>query len=430
MINTFSLARKYLFSVLSVIFLLSFFLVPFSAVKAIGISPPTIEAPTVLRDIRQTKNIRISRSPSDLNDVVVRVEKSGEYAHYLDAPEEITIPKGQTSVNYSFDIYPVGAATGDYEVKLTFKVDPNVQSAQDDNGLNARVSIITGAAAMVRFTVSGEEVIAYEINEISGSETEIGLPAYIKLYISNLGNVEWKPDSIDLAFTDVNDSTNVVTTSLKGEEIPVISPGDAGGVISLEIPVVLLEGDYKVSAKLYYKDEMVGELVSKPFSVYAAGTLQQMGELTSLEINKTVYTLGEKIRLNAIFKNIGNLPIKGVLNTDVNFGVDFLDMVRGEELSVGIGKEVIFSEIIELDKPGDYTLSSYVKFGNKKTEAKTVSLSVVSPKNETLSFFNSKIGLIALVILIVLLAVFYKFYQAKKLAKKPEIKKEKKILKK
>ena len=230
--------------------------------------------------------------------------------------------------------------------------------------------------------------------------------------------------AVAFTFIDVDDPTNIATASLKGEAIPFIKPGSQNNVTSLEIPVDLLEGQYMVTAKFYYKNEMIGEFVSaQSFFVYPKGTLLQSGELVAVSVDKTSYVLGEKIRLNAIFKNLGSLPIVGVLNTDINLGSDFVDMIRGEELSVGVNKEVVFLEMIELDKPGNYTLSSYVKYGNKKTDAQTVDFSVVAPENKFLSFLNSKLGLAGLILLIIMAVILYKVFRAKKqLRKKKNLK--------
>ena len=285
------------------------------------------------------------------------------------------------------------------------------------------MAVITGAAAIIRFTVSGEEVIDYEILGVSGADTEIGRPAYVKFFLSNLGNVNWKPSRIDLTFTDVNDPTNAVTASLKEGEIPLLEPGKENNVLSFEIPLNLIEGKYVLNARFFSQNEGIGEFVSPPFFVYPEGTLQQLGELVSIGIDKTSYGLGEKIKFNAIFKNVGSIPMKGVLNTDIYLGSDFIDMLRGEELSVGVNEEAVFSEVIEPDRPGGYRLSSFIKYGNKKSETQTINFTVIAPENKTLAFLNSKLGLIGLVFFILFVTIFLKFHQRRQHLKKKSSKK-------
>lgn len=400
--------------VFSLIFLL---LLPFSSKAAIGLSPPEVWAPSVFRGIEQSFSMRLSRSGSTDEPLTIDVTKRGEFAHFVEGASQVIIPAGENAIEYDFKIVPTDAANGDYEVIISFLVGNSGPS--DTSGGNS-VKVVTGVSGVVKFTVSGEELVAYEVSNLLGKDTEIGQPLFVSVNIKNNGNVEWQPEKIGLTFADVNDPTNIFSKTVAGDKISVIKPGGEVSVVDIELTSALIAGTYVATAQIYYQGQAVEELESAKFSVYPSGTLAQRGELTSASTNKTAYDLGEKIKLDAVFKNIGKILVKGVLMTEIYKGDEYIDVVRGEEIYSDINEETEMSLLIDLDEAGDYRLSSYVKYGNKKTDS-VETLVVVgggaaggAAAGTALGFMNSWVGIALLILILVIVVVVIKVLKGKK----------------
>ncbi len=403
----------------SLFFLFLPFVTPLPA-KAIGASPSRISNVTVLRGTVQTQSISITRAPSEGNrEVTVNVTKRGEYAHYIDAPESIILLSGQNSVIYTFDVDATDAAVGEYQVILSFLVDPYITAQTDttSGGMSAGVGFITGVDIPITFTVSGDQVVSYDIQSMGMDDTEVDMPIFLTFNIHNTGNVEWKPEKVELTFTDISDPTHVVTEIVESEDFPVVKPSAESVVAVVQAASILIEGTYEVKAKFYYDGQVVAELASSSLlTVYPTGTLAQSGELLSVSTNKASYERGEKVNASAIFKNTGEVKVSGTLYIDIYKDGSYVDLLLGETLTVDMGDEVIFSKIIETDGPGDYVASTYVKYGNKKTDAIDLAFSVISAGgvSDTLSFVNSAWGLAILIGIIIVIAVIIKITRKKK----------------
>lgn len=405
---------------LSAFFSIAVLILPFSAGAAIGLSPPSVYAPSVFRGIEQEFSMRLSRSGSVAEPLTINIEKRGDFANYIEGPSEIVMAAGEDSAIYEFKIVPTEAANGDYEVIISFLVgvsDPTVATE------GSSVKIVTGVSGVVRFSVSGEEVVAYKVSNLSSSDTEIGQPLFMSLSIQNKGNVEWRPEKIQLTFLDANDATNIVSETILGEKISTVKPGGETSSVVLESMSKLIEGTYTVAADVYYKGEVVESLESFKFTVYPSGTLAQRGELSIVTTNKTVYELGEKIKLDAVFENTGEIQVKGVLMTEIFKGDDYVDLVRAEEIYVDKGEKSNMSLIIDLDESGEYKLSSSVKYGNKQTESIDTLISVGvgvatgATAGQTLGFLNSWFGIGILILILVGVVVAIKIIKKKKTPK-------------
>lgn len=355
---------------------------------AISISPPTVDAPTVLRGVPQTKSIRVGRLPSEIGDITIDVSTRGEFASYIVHEPSFVIPKGEDAVEFAFQIHPENAQTGTYTVPMTFSLKP--VSVATEQG-SATVGVVTGATAMVTFTITGDEVIGYEFLSIGISDLETDDKPYVTITVANTGNVDWKPDSIDLTFTNTSDATVVFTKTIDGSALQLISPGQTGE-LKFAIEQLLPEGAYTLKASFVDGDQTVGELTTQQFAVFAPGTLLQSGELVSVVTASDAYELGQKVLLEGVFKNTGDIPVTGIFMTEVYLDGEYLDVIRGEELSVGVGEEVEMKQVYDIVKGGDYTFTSYVKYANRKTSSVDVGFTVGSGAG-VLSFFNSPAGL-------------------------------------
>jgi len=344
-------------------------------VQAAGISPPTIFIPNVFKGISQTRSVTLFRDNGTTGDILVTGKASGEYAHYIENVGKAIIKDGENAARLDVVINPKNASVGDYEVPVHFMYG----SVSEGSAAAANaVSIVQGVKLTVKFSVTGKEVLSYSFSNFKIDHAEIGSNLYISYDIKNTGNVEWRPDEIKLEIINTEDDNDKTTIVVPESQIKLIKPGQVEASI-VELGHELVKGEYLANIYFYYKGKEIGELSSRPFNVYPPGTLAQSGELSSLKTNKEKYSLGEKIKLEAIFKNTGDVPVNGQLITEVSRDNSFLDLLKGEELTVDKSKEVTFTEILDLaSEIGKYTLVSYVEYGNRKTGIRSAKIEVIS----------------------------------------------------
>jgi uncharacterized repeat protein (TIGR01451 family) len=371
-------ALKSLPAVAIVLLTLLLAIIPFLS-HAQGVSPPLVEVNTILRNSTQTKTVKVDKNPRDYGrEVVFRTEVRGEYAHVITVAEEVVMPADVNSADIPFQVSPGDLANGDYKVTVIFTQFPEDQEAQPGEGegaVSAVAAVAPGVAAVVAFTVTGEEVVDFFINFIQLRTTETDDPLVVEYSVHNRGNVTWKPDRIQFTFRDVDDETKTTSVTVDSANLPTVEPGRSQ-MIQLEVPAELEVGNYTAQAKFFYGGEEVANLNSQPFSVYPPDTLKQSGEVTEVTTNKTLYQPGENIRLQVNFKNTGEIRVQGVMITEVIQGDTIVDVIRGEELHIDSLSETVFSQIIQLEDPGQYTLSTYIEYGNKKTAAETVVVTI------------------------------------------------------
>lgn len=369
-------------------------------VDAISISPPEIDAPNVLRGVAQEKTIRVGRLPTEIGDLTILVSARGDYASYLEFAPSFIIPDGSDAVEFPFQINGDSAAAGTYLVPLTFSLVPESSSTSG----TATVGVLAGATAMINFTVSGETVEGFSLLGVNVSDTESDDYPYASFTFANTGNVDWRPERIDVTFTNTLDPSSTVTASLDGADFALVGPGETADAV-VEIPQALLEGTYTMSADVITRGANGGSGASQQFSVFAPGTLKQSAKLLDVTAKKSTYEFGEKILLDATLLNDGQVPFTGTLMTEVYRDGEYIDVVSSEEVTVSMNEEADLSQVINVGEGGAYTLTSYVKYANRKTDSFDVDV-VVEAGLGPLSFLNSPIGLGALVAIILLAVGF------------------------
>lgn len=383
-------------------------------VFAIGISPPIIPVDDMLRNSVQTHSVMLLIQDPAPRDITFTVTPRGEYAHYIKGPSEHVIPKGSTSALYTFDLEPLDAAVGTYELLLTFTEKAEEEKNADGSAGGAKVAVLQGATAVIMLGITGEERVSYEVLYGSVEDTELRIPLVGTYTVHNTGNVEWKPDRIELSVVDVKDPTNTATFDVNKDDIPAVKPLKTD-TSSFSVGHTLIEGKYKGHMKFYYKDAMVAEFDTPPFNVFAPGTLSQTGELTSVTTNKEVYTLGEQVVLKAGFKNTGDVTVEADIETKIYLGDELKNLEVSRKLNVDRRQESEFQQFIKLSEPGEYTFEVTAEFGNRRSESKFVKV-VVEAKGVTAIAVSSKnsFAIVGFVVVIIFFFLFVYLRRKKK----------------
>lgn len=391
-----------------------FLFTPFiPSAKAVGLSPPIINAENVSKNTPYKVTIKLFNDQKTRDqDLYLDVTPYGEYSHYLEAEKTATIPANQSPVEYSFFINAKNAAVGNYEMMLTFTTrssNPNEDKSKNDkNKISNQVSIVQGASLIIRFNVSGEEKIEFTLLSAQLLNTETTLPLYINYTLKNSGNVDWKPSKIVTVMSDINDTSKKQEITVPADKIPLISPGETQEN-KIELKHSLPTGNYEATLQFFDKSQNnIGELESTTFNILPPNTLKQSGDLIDLNTVKTKYKPNEKIKINALFENTGNIPVSGFLITEIYSNEELLDILKSSELMVNAGQQSHFSQIIDLQNTGNYKISAYVEFGNKKSGVRSKNIQIIGKElsqKETITF------LIIIALVLGVIAVLYKQYQ-------------------
>lgn len=382
-------------------------------VNAYGLTPPIIEINNMLRDSVQEKTVTVLLEKEREKNTYFSVVPRGQYAHYINAPKQLIIPAGKLNASFTFKIITANTAIGDYDILLDFfesQEDIEKSVNKNENSIQSGVAIRQGVTLTIRMIVTGEQVIGYQFKNLQARDSEVDMPLFLSFFILNSGNVDWRPEKMAINLINNLDSFKNNALSIKGESIPLVGPGE-NKEIKIQLDHNLTEGKYLSKAYFYDKDEVVGELSSQQFRIYAPGTLKQVGEFLNLETNKTAYDKGEKIKLIATFRNIGEVPVKGILVTEVYRDNGLQDVRRSKEAEIDREEEVEFNDFFELFESGNYTLSSYVEYGNKKTKTKKVEIKI---NGKGLTMLQAEIILSIFILLIFIILIVYKKYLKRK----------------
>ena len=392
---------------------------------ALGLSPPTVEIPSILRNTTQSRTVGLYRASEDIGDVKMHVEPSGENAAFITSGEEdIVMLSGQNSVQYEFDINPGDAPNGDYEVHLRFlKINEGALGEDVKTGN----MVVTGVTAQILVTVGGVENLAYKLEALSVDQTEVGRAVQATYQVSNTGNVDWRIEKIRFDFTNTEDEVLVESVEVSSSGIAPVTAGKPYQQFPLMLEPKLTEGSYKVQAVFYSNGTEVGTLQSgNALDVYAEGTLAQEGEISGISVNKPSYNSGEKVKVDVVFQNTGEVDVDAVFVASVYRGDEVVDILRGKSYVVGRGDEMVFSEIYDPKSiKGTYIIEAYVEYGKRRTDAQKISFEVLSSGiggsifGKAGSFVNSFIGLGILVVLLFAGVILYRNKRKKKVILPP-----------
>ena len=407
-----TLTKNNLYFLLFTVCALAIFL-PIYSVEAISTSPSLSTGPPILRGTNQVRKITLLRNPDDIGDIKINVKTDRGLSEYVEIKKEITMYEGQNSLEYEIVILSKTLENDNYKGEISFLSEPKIKDSKVLNN-QLGVTVIKGATLPINFSITGEEVVSYILSDTQIDDTEINKPIYFTYSINNTGTVDWKPDQIRIVFLDVKDETNVVSHTITSEHISNIQPGIDQQMH--EINTSLLEGKYKSRANFYKNGKLVESLESRDFNVFAAGTFKSNGELVSVSTNKNEYNFNEKIKLSASFKNTGEVPIGGVLITEIYKSDALIDILRSEKVIVGVGSSSLFTHFFDVKTHGSYDLVSYIKYNNKQSNTIQKSLIVIKQKG-FLQIVNSKIGLL-IISIVILLMVFLYSWNRKRLSNK------------
>ncbi|HLD30977.1 MAG TPA: hypothetical protein VJB41_02140 [Patescibacteria group bacterium] len=368
---------------------------------AVGVTPSTIEAKNLANNLKVEKTVFISRA-NPANTDLYTVKVSGEGAKYIVLGElTIELPKGEKKVPYTFSIEPKNAPAGDYSAQVVFA---GTMPKTDSGAAGNSVGTLSGAAAIVNFSVTNEEVEEFTIRDAQIYESEVGEPIVFSFWIKNDGNVDAKPDYIELEFADETDETNIIKEKIEKTAMEAVAPGaESRVVVSLQSKPE--EGRYKGKIVFFDNNKEILRKENLSFVVYPAGTLAQTAELVSFSTNGNQFIPGDLVKFDAVLKNTGEVPVESILAIELEKDGKMIDLLKSEKKSLIKKSEAKFTITFRPEDNGEYQAKAYFEYGIKKTDEKNIKFNVGKVGNVKMMIII--LAGAFLVIAAVLIAIFH-----------------------
>jgi hypothetical protein len=359
-----------LFKISTILFFSVFFLMTAkTALAGLGISPSQMIVPNLSKGSHVERTFVLSRS-DPVEDLYFKVTTEGATKDWttLDKGMEFTMPKGQQRFPIVVIVnIPKDAANGEY--KGGIRLESSSKSPDKTSGSGASVSL--SALIQTDFTITGKQVLEYEISSIRIQTIEEGSPLEVSVTLINTGNVEARPTKVHV---EVFDKLNKkLLESQDVAEMGSVEPFETGDIAIL-VPTKLGIDQYwaKISA---YKDEALLKEESLVFEIVEVGSLQKNGDLKELICNKKA-AIGETVKITGVFENTGQSNYSAKLIAEIYKKNKMVKLVESDLATVNKGKTENLSAYFTPEVSGKYTVKARVSYSGGKTPEKESKISV------------------------------------------------------
>ena len=339
-----------------------------AAGMGIGISPSEITIGSALKGADYQRSITIFNS--GFEPLNYSLGASGDVEEWVkfylleDMNTEINtiiIPGNEKANIVAKFLIPADTPNGNYSGDIDVLTIPDIKP--DGSGQ----SLIVGASTNVQIIVTGDQIIDGEVTSILIEDTEPNFPLKIKTIVKNTGNVAVTPkiDVIILKDEQVIHSFSNQNTKIK--------PDTRGEIVTEWVPTpVNIPDDYIAKVTISLGDRLIFSR-DLPFKILPIGTLSRQGNLTDIIIEGDP-TIGSMVKLNAYFKNTGEIDTGAKFTGEVYKDGNLVDTIESDELQVMKKKEIVLVSYFKLESKGDYLIKGKVIYSGKETPVKEVSL--------------------------------------------------------
>ena len=190
--------------------------------QAAGVSPAQVTVANILKGTTQTKSVTLSRDAGTTGDIRLTVAAQGDYAGAVSVPASVTIPAGVSSVSVPVVVDATTLPTGNTVVPIyATEVSSSTTTAANTNAVVKAVRFTTSV------NVSDQPVVNYVLSDVALKGTKLSSPLSLSFYVSNRGNVAWKPTKVSLSLNNIYSwvSTQNYSFDIPGSSLPTIAPG-------------------------------------------------------------------------------------------------------------------------------------------------------------------------------------------------------------
>lgn len=348
--------------------LLLFLLVSNVGAISLGVSPVSARAENVLKGGYYETAFTIVTSGNQPLNIRLQAEEEIKDWVTFNETEFVLQPKSQHKIAVIIQP-PADLPTGEYRGRIMAE-----GIALDEKLGQTGVAVIGGITAELRVTVSGTEVISYEMLKARVGNIEIGYPIKFDVDIMNDGNVRVKPE-IKIEVLDEKE-TNVLISVVHSETEILPTKREE---IRIKVPSTGLDVGLYVG-RVTVKDKIEKLL----FDVFPKGTLALQAELLDLRASKIWLQSGESVKFEGRVKNVGELPISSAKLVgeayliDPQYGTEeLLGTFESEKLDIPLETEIVLTSFFTPTKPGRYRIKGIVYYAGKKSRPKETIINVL-----------------------------------------------------
>ncbi len=324
-----------------------------AAAVSLGVSPSNIEFRDVLKGGYAEGTATISTSSPE--PVEISLSVGGEARDWITLGETtFTLePNSRHGVKVMVEP-PADAPNGAYKASVTAKTRPPAEGQQVMGAI-----IITAVEMQATISVTGDQIIDYEVPSVQVKDTEEGQPIEFNIRVDNRGNTRITPQ----IRVDIMDEASTIKSLDHGETeiLPTTSEN-----ILLKVDNDLPIGQYRAKVTVSAEGEQTQETVG--FEVLERGSLRLQGQLITIRTDKVWATVGDVVELTAVFKNTGQLVAPAVFKGKVYLDDDIVDVIEGDEIDVPVGETADLTTYYKPGQPGKYKIVGWVYYSKKTTK--------------------------------------------------------------
>ncbi|MBW3583380.1 MAG: hypothetical protein KY455_09810 [Euryarchaeota archaeon] len=308
-------------------------------------------------------------------DVVPRTPQPGD--GWTDASAWVTLSPGGTQTvppteDHPLDVavrVPANAANGEYRAGVRIRVAPG------DGPEGSGAGVEQSGTTILVLRVTGDEVKRVSSQgapEVRDTE-ERGVWT-LKVPLSNDGNVRANPHIKVMVWDQMR--TTVLRTLWVNSTF--LDPGEAGSYTLSLSDLGLPIGQYWATMEVYMDGVMVAAHSPHTFDVVEEGALKRLLQLRTIHVagGEAWADAGDLVEVEAIVRNIGELPVTGVFKLKVARDGKLLDALESDPLEVAVSEDGALGLFYEVEKAGKYNFSGHVRYGSKVTDERWTFLNV------------------------------------------------------
>ncbi|MBN2095705.1 MAG: hypothetical protein JW727_06675 [Candidatus Aenigmarchaeota archaeon] len=394
----------------------------------LGIAPSEVHFLNVLRGGYAEVNVTIS-NPNEVATTVTMVAKgeNGDYLtffsmdqNYIEKPTEVILPSGEVAVAYmktpglllpvsnitipaksKADVRivarpPADVQVGIYRGVITFYSNPHLnESVEGQYGTSIAVALEVPTV----IELTGAQNLNFQVTGFNAKNAEMGSPIEFFVSGTNNGNVRATPQvKIEIFDRDMAEIVKVAT--FNGTEYLPTTKGTDRFEISSEN---MAEGQYWANITVTLGGKIIANQLLT-FDLLEPGTMSRMGELVRIE-SKVWVNAGEITRVEAIFKNTGELSTSAKFKGEVLLDGEIVEVIESEEMTVPQETTMNLTSYFTPKTPGRYIVNGKVYYSKKVTYPKEVIINVREAEGGGVWSFLSNPTVVLVLLIAVLIAI-------------------------
>lgn len=347
-----------------------------AAAVGLGVSPASFTVSNAFKGGEYERTVTVYNTGDDGGDFTFRTEGAGgEWMTVYEVGSDETIDittidgKGSQKILIKINI-PEDAANGNYTPKMYIKSVPNELEGAQGAVAQAVVQIPVDAT----IDVTGTQILAGIVNEISMMDIEVEYPLRLKVDFKNTGNVVAEPQiNVDITQDGMMvDSFLSSDTSIKPE---------TSEEINVELDTNGLDvGSYMADISVGLSEETISyESIS--FEIMEKGTLTRLG------VFKAITYEGEPL-INRVVKVVAEFENTGLIDTNAKFKGEIyldgnlVDAIESDELVVPVGETETLTTYYKIEVPGSFDVKGHILYEGKKSDLQEFTFEVPEAQSE------------------------------------------------